>query len=507
MYENNKERMIVSEHRENMAGQENPPAKKKNRWVSWLGILCSLVITGVVVWFAVQIWQTQFVPADLMKMACLGLGAVLLVAVLLLLNHRHVVRFILGVLLSAAMICALVMGGRMVQEGVDALERITTAHSQIEYVGVYVPKDDPIEYLDEAAGYTFGLWATMDQELTDKVVTTLNETLHTSVATASYETLPELLDALYAGDVQAIIFPDAFFDLLQEMDGYADVEERIRPLITLDFAVETGELEKPVLPDHTFAVYISGIDSRNGLLAKSRSDVNILAYVNTRTRQVLLISTPRDYFVPLSISNGARDKLTHAGIYGVNVSKDTIGMIYDIDIDYYFRVNFEGFEEIIDSLGGVDVYSQHTFYTGLYQYYEGMNHLNGKEALAFARERYALPGGDRDRGKNQMAVIQGVINKALSPDILKNYSSVLKAVEGNFETSVPYELVAELVRNQLEEGGNWDIVTYSVDGTGDSQIPYSMSMYAYVMWPNEKTVAKAQEMIAAMENNEIIAKP
>ena len=104
----------MSEHRENMAGQENPPAKKKNRWVSWLGILCSLVITGVVVWFAVQIWQTQFVPADLMKMACLGLGAVLLVSVLLLLNHRHVVRFILGVLLSAAMICALVMGGRMV---------------------------------------------------------------------------------------------------------------------------------------------------------------------------------------------------------------------------------------------------------------------------------------------------------------------------------------------------------------------------------------------------------
>lgn len=485
---------------------EEKTAPQKNRWASWPGVVASLLVTAVTIGFIWQVWQTKLLPQQLMTYLCLGLGGVLLVAVLLLLNHRHVVRFVLGAILSVVLVVALFVGGKAVQEGVDALERITSAESQIEYVGVYVLKENTIEYLDEAAGYTFGIWATMDQELSDKVVTTINETLRTSITTNSYETLPELLDALYAGDVQAIIFPDAFFDLLKEMEGYSDAEERIRPLITLDFEVESGELEKPVLPDHTFAVYISGIDSRNGLLAKSRSDVNILAYVNTRTHQVLLISTPRDYFVPLSISNGARDKLTHAGIYGVNVSKDTLGMIYDIDIDYYFRVNFEGFEEIIDSLGGVTVYSPYTFASRGAQFYEGMNDLNGEEALIFARERYSLPGGDRDRGRNQMAVIQGVINKALSPEILKNYSSVLKAVEGNFETTVPYELIANLVRDQLEKGGSWDIVTYSVDGTGDSQIPYSMSMYAYVMWPDEATVAKAQEMIAAMENNELISK-
>ena len=248
-------------------------------------------------------------------------------------------------------------------------------------------------------------------------------------------------------------------------------------------------------------------EERGSIQARSRSDVNILAHVNTKTRQVLLVSTPRDFYVPLSISDGVPDKLTHAGIYGVNVSKDTLGMLYGIDIDYYFRVNFEGFEEIIDSLGGVTVDSEYSFTVGSHSFREGENDLNGKEALIFARERYSLPGGDRQRGKNQMAVIQGVINKVLSPEILKNYTSVLEAVEGNFETTVPYELVAELVRGQLEKGGSWDIITYSADGRGDSQIPYSMSVYAYVMIPDQDTVDRAKNMIQAMENNETITQP
>lgn len=485
---------------------QDPVKKEKGSWIFWVGLLLSgivVIATGVFLW---QIWKTQFVPEQWMLYLCLGMAVLLLLAVWLL-NQRKTGRFVLGAVLALAMIAAMVVGGKMVQEGVEALERITTAEGEIEYVGIYVPKEDPIEYLEDAAGYNFGIWSSMDAQLSEKVVNTINDTLKTSIATTSYATLPELLDALYAGAVDAIIFPDAFFDLLEDMEGYGDVEEKIRPLITLDFESETGELEKPVLPDHTFAVYISGIDSRNGLLAKSRSDVNIIAYVNTKTHQVLLISTPRDYYVPLSISNGARDKLTHAGIYGVKVSKDTIAMLYDVDIEYYFRVNFQGFEKIIDSLGGVNVYSAYAFNSRGVTIHEGMNELNGAEALAFARERYSLPGGDRERGKNQMAVIQAVIDKAMSPEILKNYSSVLQAVEGNFETTVPYELIANLVRDQLDEGGDWDVMTYSVDGTGDSQIPYSMSTYAYVMWPKEETVQKAQALIDAMENNEIITQP
>jgi LCP family protein required for cell wall assembly len=267
--------------------------------------------------------------------------------------------------------------------------------------------------------------------------------------------------------------------------------------------------EETVAEDGTFVLYISGIDSRVGLVSKSRSDVNILAVVNANTHQVLLVSTPRDYYVPLSISNGVRDKLTHAGIYGVEVSMATLGMLYDINVDYYFRVNFGGFEDIVDALGGVTVYSEYSFttYDGNYSFSAGDNTLNGAQALGFARERKAFITGDRQRGINQMALIKAIANKVLSPSILANYSSLLESVQGNFETSVPMSVLSKLVRDQLSNGGSWNIVSYSVDGTGDNQIPYSLSTYSYVMWPDEDTVATAKDLMSQVLNGETVTAP
>ena len=226
--------------------------------------------------------------------------------------------------------------------------------------------------------------------------------------------------------------------------------------------------------------------------------MNIILTLNATTKQILMISTPRDYFVPLSISNGVPDKLTHAGIYGVNVCMDTLDMLYDININYYFRLNFAGFEQIIDALGGVNVNSDYDFDSGNttgYHFNKGENHLNGEQALVFARERYAFKEGDRQRGRNQMAVIQGVVDKATQPAFLKNYLSVLDSLDGAFETNVPYDVMASLVRKQLDEGGSWQVLSYSVDGTGDTQKPYSMSSKAYVMIPDQNTVDKAKVLM------------
>lgn len=167
-----------------------------------------------------------------------------------------------------------------------------------------------------------------------------------------------------------------------------------------------------------------------------------------------MISTPRDYYVPLSISNGVPDKLTHAGIYGINVCMDTLNMLYDTDINYYFRLNFAGFVQIIDALGGITVDSDYDFTTqnsSGYHFTKGPNQVNGDQALAFCRERYAFSAGDRQRGKDQMKVIQGVINKATSPDILKNYLSLLDSLSGCFETNIPYDVITSLVKQQLDE--------------------------------------------------------
>ena len=325
-----------------------------------------------------------------------------------------------------------------------------------------------------------------------------------------------MADALGNDSCQAIILNSGYLDVLDQMDGYNTFSSQIRQIATykIESVVERKEPQVSVAPQNTetsensgndaavtdevYTIYISGIDTRGDMTASSLSDVNILLTLNTRTKQILMVSTPRDYYVPLSISNGAKDKLTHAGIYGVNVCMDTLEMLYGIDINYYFRLNFGGFIKIIDALGGITINSDYEFDSknvSGYHFNKGENYVNGEQALAFCRERYSFSEGDRQRGRNQMAVIQGVVDKITSPDLLKNYLSVMDSLEGCFETNVPYDIIASLVRDQLDEGGSWQVLSYSVDGTGDNQKPYSMSQTAYVMVPDMTTVDKAKSLM------------
>lgn len=254
------------------------------------------------------------------------------------------------------------------------------------------------------------------------------------------------------------------------------------------------------VPEGTFVVYISGVDTWGTPKAKSRSDVNILAVVNTNTKQILLVSTPRDYYVPLSVSGGVKDKLTHAGIYGVESSMGTLEMLYGVDIQYYVKLNFTGFVGIVDALGGIDVYSDSTFTVGdAFSFTEGVNHMSGIEALAFARERYSFASGDRARGTHQMAVIRAVLDKATSSAILYNYADVMNSVSGCFTTNMSQEKIASLVRMQLNDMATWSITAISVDGTGASKTTYTVPYKtAYVMIPDEATVQTAKEKIAAV---------
>lgn len=207
-------------------------------------------------------------------------------------------------------------------------------------------------------------------------------------------------------------------------------------------------------------------------------------------------------------SYGVPDKLTHAGIYGVEVCMDTLSMLYDIELDYYFRLNFGGFVQIIDALEGITLVSDYTFDSQNmpgFHFEEGENLVNGEQALAFARERYSFEEGDRQRGRNQIAVIKGVADKLLSLDLLKNYSAVMEGIEGSFETNILYKTLTRLVKQQLSKGGDWNIVSYSVDGTGDTQQPYSMNTAAYVMIPDHSTVDEAKELMRQVRDGETLS--
>ena len=248
-----------------------------------------------------------------------------------------------------------------------------------------------------------------------------------------------------------------------------------------------------------FVVYLSGVDTRGELTEKARSDVNILAVVNPATKRVALINTPRDYYVDLA-GTSSKDKLTHAGMYGVETSMATLGNLYGVNVEHYIRINFAGFISIIDAVGGVDVYSDQAFTSvGSPGYYdpttfaEGWNHLDGKSALAFARERHAFASGDIQRGINQMKVIDAMANKLKSPTVLMSFSKLMDAVSDCFVTSLSQEQISALVRMQLSDLANWDIQSYSVTGSSgkSSQCYSAKGQSLYVMKPDESSRARS----------------
>ena len=259
-----------------------------------------------------------------------------------------------------------------------------------------------------------------------------------------------------------------------------------------------------------FVIYLSGVDTRGELTENARSDVNILAAVNPVTKRVALVNTPRDYYVDLA-GTSSKDKLTHAGLYGVETSMETLGNLYGVNVDQYIRINFAGFISIIDALGGVDVYSDQAFTSvgspGYYDpttFVEGWNHLDGKSALAFARERHAFASGDIQRGINQMKVIDAMLNKIKSPALLMGFSKIMDAAADCFVTSFSQDQISALVRMQLSDFAEWDIESYTVTGTSSSSTKcYSAKgQKLYVMKPDDSSVSKAREMLASVLGGE-----
>ena len=483
------------------------------RLMQGIGLAALILCAVSAIAFAVILVSTMLLPGKYIAAVLAGLVLMLALVAVLIWNPGKKGRCITGAVLSVLFSAALVTGTLYINKGLQTAKEITTPQEETATVGIYVRADDINDFSQVAATYTYGILAQQDRENTDDAIAQLNQEYGVTIVPQEYDGLPQLIDAILGKDVDAIILNSAYLDLLSEMEGYETAADQLKEATITH--VKPRVVEAQLDPDALnrlqgntketdnadndagmiFTVFISGIDSRSGLIAKSRSDVNILASVNTATHKVVLISTPRDYYVPLSISGGAKDKLTHAGIYGIDVCMDTMAMLYDVNVDYYFRVNFSGFEDIIDALGGVTVNSDYAFSTGSYSYTQGANQMDGAKALAFVRERHAFAQGDRQRGKNQMALIQAVIQKAISPELLVNYNSIMDSLAGSFETSVPYDLISTLIRQQLKTGGSWSVSTYSVDGTGDSQIPYSMSQRAYVMVPDQSTVDTAKQMI------------
>lgn len=459
------------------------------------GKLITLIQLILAVGLIAVIWNSGLVPTKYLVAVIIVL--LILFGVTFGLQYVKNKVYIVGIVLSIILSILQAIGIVYMLKADKLMADVGGANYKTDNMIVVVKKDNPASNLMDASMYRFGTQTSVDQKNTQIMVDNINTSLGREVKIEQYGTVQELANALLEGRVDAAIYNQALDGLITDaIEGYS---EQVRVLY--QYGIETEIEQENVDVDEPFNVYISGIDVDGPITTNSRSDVNIIMTVNPNTKKILLTTTPRDYYVQIpDISGEQRDKLTHAGIYGVDASMRTLEQLYGIDISYYARVNFSSLVKIVDTLGGVDVDSDFEFTAGGYQFKQGMNHLDGKQALAFSRERYSFEDGDNQRGKDQEKVLTAILNKAMSPAILSNASALIADVSDSVQTNMTQEEMAKFIKMQLNDGASWTIESQAASGNGDTQACYSSGdQPLYVMWPDEAVV---QSISAKM--NEIL---
>ena len=326
-------------------------------------------------------------------------------------------------------------------------------------------------------------------------ISKMESTQLTTSPTTSYLTAYQ---AMLNGESQAMIFNGVFTNILENEDP--DFSSKVRKVYSFKVTQTVDTATKQVSGD-SFNIYISGIDTYGPISSVSRSDVNIIMTINRATHKILLTTTPRDSYV--AIADGGQnqyDKLTHAGIYGVNASVHTLENLYGINISNYIRLNFTSFLQLIDLVGGIDVENTQEFTSGEHTFPVGTVHLNAEQALIFVRERYSLANGDNDRGKNQEKVIAALIKKLSSPENLRNYQAILNSLEGSIQTDISIKTIIELFNTQLESGTQFTVESQALAGSGRTDLPsYAMpDSQLYMLEINQESLEQTKAAIQSV---------
>ena len=486
--------------------QNNVPSNRISKRIGFAICIIQLILSVV---FIFTLSRLNLLPTIHLVLLC---GILLMIWAIpfitqIFSTRKGIVGKVLSILISLSLIAGIIYSHQLYASLQDfTVEGRTVVN--IDRMVVAVLDEHPAQTLEDAKDLSFGVQFNMRGDEVQATINSINETLGTSIETREFVDMMAQVDALFAGYVEAIIYNEAFNGMLEEHREYGFIDY-IRVIYILEIETEVEleeivlELEEDIFADNdSFILYISGLDMFGRITTTGLSDVNVLAVVNPTTRQILLVNTPRDYYVILpGVSGEQGDKLTHAGTHGVHVSVATLSYLYQLEIAYYLRLNFTSFVQIIDAIGGVDVYSQHGFFaseSGMF-IQQGMNHLNGHHALGFARERKNIPGGDFQRGRNHQALITGILARAMSPSVLIQAPNIMNDVSESIDTNVPMDFINDSIRGQLEGRGSWNIMSVDAEGRVDSLPCFSLGgLRASVVVPDEESVEAIREMMIAV---------
>lgn len=456
----------------------------------------------------IQVIASIFLMFLVFKLGALPLKyALILIAIVVLLcvgifflmkpsdtNKKGRARSVIGKFVSILLSVFLLFGALYIAQGNSVLDAITGANKQTTRISVITLKDSKVEKISDLKGKTIQMNSESESDKMAKALTALKKEQST-IKTEDVNDFEKMVDNLYNSKTDAIFVNEANPFLEAKYENFKsdtkvvwsfDIEEKLE-----NFSRNVDVTEKP------FIVYISGIDTTGPVSTVSRSDVNMMVTVNPKTKQILMTSIPRDYYVTLA-NKGKKDKLTHSGLAGVQNTVKTVESFMGIEINYYARVNFTSLIKMVDALGGIEVESDKAFTAADgTNFKKGTNRVTGKQALAFSRERYSLGGGDNARVHNQQIVMTAMLKKMMSPAIITNYSSVLKSIDGSFETNMKSSDITDLLQMQINDMASWTFIQRQLEETGKvmtggAYMPNNKLWYGI---PVESSVAENKQAI------------
>lgn len=461
----------------------------KNKVLNIIRIIISILLLFFCMYFFKRITELNLIPTKYYIIIIIFTSILTILSIIFLFIKRTWTR-VVSIILMIILFCVFVFGIFFCNEIISFFDKgfnnnlvETTTYDVIVLKNSNYNKIEDIN--NKNVGYLFK----------DKNV---NSNMKGRFNFKEYDSSINMYNDLINNKIDSILINDAYIDIFSE--HYKDFDTTTKIIYHFDKKKKNTK-KKEVKKVEPINILISGSDSRNySIVNKSRSDVNMIMTINPNTRKVLLTSIPRDYYVKLHGTSGLNDKLTHSGIYGMDMTRETLEDVFNIKISYTVKVGFNSVINLVNTIGGIDVYSDITFNSSHIKGWtvkQGVNHFNGEQALAFSRERYAYIEGDRHRVQNQQLVLEAIFNKVLSDKkLISKYDQILSALSDFYITDVPDSYVKLLVKKELSDSGNWTVIKQKVDGQGAYLETYSMpGRKLYVMIPNQNIVNECTNKI------------